>query len=168
MAQIVWRRKQQLVKGDAVMTTIPRPPIDNNPAGVDSTVKIRRGRVDCVTLYEVGESELDQLEAGSPATVQLNFAIFCLSVSLMAITSLVTADFKSEKWMYVYILGAIVCMVLGGFFLISWVRNKNSIQKIISRIRQRVQAEPQSAAIVKIASADSQISADVALVHSAT
>ena len=70
--------------------------------------------------------------------------------------------------MYVYILGAIVCMVLGGFFLISWIRNKNSIQKIISRIRQRVQAEPQSAAIVKIASADSQISADVALVHSAT
>ena len=133
------------------MTTISWPPIVNNPAGVDSTVKIRRGRVDCVTLYEVRESELDQLEAGSPATVQLNFAIFCCSVALMAITSLVTSTgFTSDKWMYVYVIGAVVGVILGGYFFISWFRNKNSVQKIIQRIRQRVQGESEMSTIVNI------------------
>ena len=58
----------------------PMLPVDNN-----SIVKIRRGRVSSVDLYEIKDSELDQLEAGSPATLQLNFSIFLLHFSYMAI-----------------------------------------------------------------------------------
>lgn len=42
----------------------------------DSYVKVRRGKVESVDLYEIKDSELDILEQGTPATLQLNFAIF--------------------------------------------------------------------------------------------
>ena len=143
----------------------PTPSIDTTPAGVDSTVKVRRGRVDCVTLYEVSESELDQLEAGSPATLQLNFAIFCFSMAMTSGTSLLTANFKSDKWMIAFMVATIVGAILGAFFSVAWFRNRNSVQKIIQRIRQRVQTEPATAAMVNIESDEHRLSANVALVH---
>ena len=127
---------------------------NTTPVGVDSTVKVRRGRVDCVTLYDVSESELDQLEAGSPATLQLNFAIFCFSLSITAGTSLVTADFKNEKWMIAFMIASLVGIVLGAFFIFAWNRNRKSVHKLINRIRQRVQSETSTSAIVSIQDRD--------------
>lgn len=141
--------------------------INTAPAGVDTTVKIRRGRVDCVTLYEVSESELDQLEAGSPATLQLNFAIFCFSMAMTSVTSLLTANFRSDKWMIAFMVATIVGAILGTFFSVAWFRNRNSVQKIIQRIRQRVQTEPTTAAMVNIEGDEHRLSANVALVHTA-
>lgn len=144
------------------------PSIDTTPAGVDSTVKVRRGRVDCVTLYEVSESELDQLEGGSPATLQLNFAIFCFSMAMTSGTSLLTASFSSDKWMIAFMVATIVGVILGAFFAVAWFRNRNSVQKIVQRIRQRVQTEPTTATVVNIESEEHRIHADVALVHTAS
>ena len=44
---------------------------------------VRRGRVDSVDLYEVKENELELLEKGSPASLQLNFSIFLLTSVLI-------------------------------------------------------------------------------------
>ena len=57
----------------------------NSPQNVespsDSFVKVRRGKVESVDLYEIKDSELDVLEQGTPATLQLNFAIFLFSTA---------------------------------------------------------------------------------------
>ena len=43
---------------------------------------IRRGSVDFIDVYEVKESELDLLEKGSPATLDLNFAISLFTIAI--------------------------------------------------------------------------------------
>ena len=139
---------------DPCYISSPMKSENTTPVGVDSTVKVRRGRVDCVTLYEVSESELDQLEAGVPETLQLNFAIFCFSLSITAGTSLVTADFKSEKWMIAFMIAVLVGAVLGVFFIFSWIRNRKSVHELVNRIRQRVQSETSTSAIVSVRDRD--------------
>jgi len=44
----------------------------------DSKLRVRRGRVESVDLYEIKDTELDELEKGTPAELQLNFAVFNL------------------------------------------------------------------------------------------
>ena len=110
-------------------------PVDNN-----SVVKIRRGRVSSVDLYEIKDSELDQLEAGSPATLQLNFSIFLVSTSITAITALCT----TEKFIYpqietTFIVVAVVGILGGIFLFFSWMRNRKSTKTVIKRIRQRIE-----------------------------
>ena len=79
------------------------------PASSDGqVVRIRRGRVDSVDLYEIKDSELDVLEKGSPADLQLNFAIFLLSIAASTITSLYTATFASATVQNVFTLVSIV------------------------------------------------------------
>ena len=61
----------------------------NNKQLDDSTpLRVRRGRVESVDLYEIKDTELDTLEKGTPADLQLNFAIFLLSLAFSAIASL--------------------------------------------------------------------------------
>ena len=53
-----------------------------SPVSDEKHLVVRRGRVDSVDLYEVKENELELLEKGAPATLQLNFAIFLYSLNL--------------------------------------------------------------------------------------
>lgn len=113
----------------------PMLPVDNN-----SIVKIRRGRVSSVDLYEIKDSELDQLEAGSPATLQLNFSIFLLSTATTSITSLCTTEkFIRPQIETAFIVVSIVGVLGGVFLFLSWMRNRKSTKSVIKRIRQRIE-----------------------------
>lgn len=102
---------------------------------------IRRGRVASVDLYEIKDSELDLLERGSPADLQLNFAIFLISTAFGAICSLATADFKNTKIETVFLLVAIVGILLGAYLLIAWFRNRSSVKVVCKQIRERIPKE---------------------------
>lgn len=104
-------------------------------------VIIRRGRVDSVDLYEVKENELELLEKGSPASLQLNFSIFLLSIALSAVFTLSTATVKAPIWDTVYIVIAVVGFLLGLYLLLIWWRTYSSIRKIIAVIRARIPPE---------------------------
>jgi len=54
------------------MGTHPQNTEDSKP------LRVRRGRVESVDLYEIKDSELEIFQRGSPADLQLNFAIFLL------------------------------------------------------------------------------------------
>src|SRR5437879_1466481 len=86
----------------------------------DQDVKVRRGRVESVDLYEVKDSELDQLEKGSPADLQLNFAIFLLSMAFSGICTLLTATFQSDTIRNTFLFVTIVGVAFGGYLMISW------------------------------------------------
>ena len=112
----------------------------NAPQNLDDSkpLRIRRGRVESVDLYEIKDNELEVFQRGSPADLQLNFAIFLLSLAFSAIASLATATFKSANIHTTFIVVAVVGVLLGIYLLISWFRNRTSLQTLCSRVRERI------------------------------
>lgn len=106
-----------------------------------SQLRIRRGRVDSVDLYEIKDSELELLEKGAPAEIQLNFAIFLISIAFASFTCLVTATFKEAIFQTTYIIVTFVGAILGLYFLIIWWKTRKSISKIVKKIRDRIPIE---------------------------
>ena len=117
--------------------TSPTPPSDND----QKTLLIRRGLVDSVDLYEIKDSELELFEKGSPSELQLNFAIFLISIAFSSICALVTATFSNPKIENIFTLIAIVGILFGAYLLISWYRARTSLQEVCRRIRERIPAD---------------------------
>lgn len=114
------------------MPPTPKDPDESKP------LRIRRGRVESVDLYEIKDTELDLLEKGSPADLQLNFAVFLLSAATTAICSLATATFSSKTAETVFTIFTVVGFLFGAYLLISWWRNRTSLKDVANRIRQRI------------------------------
>ncbi|GHU39530.1 hypothetical protein AGMMS50256_39450 [Betaproteobacteria bacterium] len=108
----------------------------------DSTsLKVRRGRVESVDLYEIKDTELDALEKGTPAELQLNFAVFLLSLAFSAIASLVTAEFSNKIAETTFIVISVVGTLLGAYLMIAWWRTRSKVKELCKRIRQRIPAD---------------------------
>ncbi len=112
----------------------------NTPSSTneDKPLYVRRGRVESVDLYEVKDSELDLLEKGSPATIQLNFAVFLLSIAFSSIAALCTATFEWDTAKTVFVIISVVGILMGGYLLISWWRSRSAISTIVDVIRNRI------------------------------
>jgi hypothetical protein len=108
----------------------------------DKPLRIRRGRVESVDLFEIKDSELELFRKGSPADLQLNFAIFLLSLAFSAIVALSTAKFVNDSMHTTCIVVAVVGVLGGGFLLIAWMRNRTSLTETCDRVRQRIK-EPE-------------------------
>lgn len=102
-------------------------------------LRVRRGRVASVDLYEVKDSELDIIEKGSPASVQLNFAVFLLSLAFSSILSLCTATFKSDVVQTIFVLAAVVGVLMGAYLLIIWYKTRTTISTIVRGIKARME-----------------------------
>lgn len=104
----------------------------------DKALRVRRGRVDSVDLYEIKDSELDLLERGCPAGIQLNFAVFLLSLAFTSIASMATATFNSATAKTVFIVMAVVGILMGAYLLICWWRTRSSVTAVVRIIRSRI------------------------------
>jgi hypothetical protein len=113
-------------------TTPPQPNQDEKP------LRIRRGRVESVDLYEIKDSELDLFRKGSPADLHLNFAIFLLSLAFSAIIALNTAKFSNDNMHIAVIVVAVVGILMGVYLLISWANNRTSLSTVCDRIKERI------------------------------
>ncbi|MBI4341251.1 MAG: hypothetical protein HY598_03105 [Candidatus Omnitrophica bacterium] len=112
-----------------------------DPKFAEKEPRIRRGRVDCVDLYEIKDSELDYLESGSPGGIFLNFAIFLFSIGFSAIAALATATFTRWEVKTFFILISIVGIIGGVLLLVLWCGAHRSMSKIIEKIRSRIPPE---------------------------
>lgn len=110
--------------------------------GSGEKLVVRRGRVDSVDLFEVKENELELLEKGSPANLQLNFSVFLLSIAFSAILTLATATVKWPIMETVFVVVAVIGVLLGIYLLISWWKTRTSIADMITTIRNRIPPEP--------------------------
>ncbi|MEX6690185.1 hypothetical protein QTN47_21930 [Danxiaibacter flavus] len=104
----------------------------------DKPFMVRRGRVDSVNLYEVKENELDLLENGEEANLQLNFAIFLFSLSFSGILTLSSATFKTPLLQQGFLFTTIIGFIVGTYLLIRWWIGRKSIRKVIKTIRDRI------------------------------
>ena len=89
-------------------------------------------------MYEIKDSELDLFQKGSPADLQLNFAIFLVSIAFTAIVALYTATFSSPNIHTTFIVIAVVGLLFGIYLLIAWARNRSSLVKTCDGIRKRI------------------------------
>jgi hypothetical protein len=108
---------------------------------LEKTLKVRRGRVDCVDLYEVKENELDLLENGESISLQLNFAIFLLSLAFSGILTLCTATFKLQILQTIFLFVTIVGSIVGLYLLLMWRKGRKSIKAVIKTIKDRIQQD---------------------------
>lgn len=112
----------------------------------DKPLRVRRGRVDSVDLYEIKDNELDLLERGSPVGLYLNFAIFLLSIAFSALAVLcTTTTFRYEIAEMVFIVVMVVGFMLGTLLLILWYRGRKDVSEVIDTIRSRIPPESPSA-----------------------
>ena len=112
----------------------------------EKSLRVRRGHVESVDLYEIKDSELDQLEKGSPADLQFNFAIFLISTAFTSLGSLITSTFPDETTKTVFIIITVVGFIIGTYLILSWYRNRTSLKSICKRIRDRI---PPDVAVVE-------------------
>lgn len=104
----------------------------------EKPLRIRRGRVESVDLYEIKDSELELFRKGSPADLQLNFAIFLLSIAFSAIATLYTATFSNGNVHTTFIVVAVIGVLFGIYLLISWAMNRTSLTTTCNLIRERI------------------------------
>jgi len=107
----------------------------------DKSLRVRRGRVDSVNLYEVKENELEVLENGETAGLQLNFSIFLLSIAFSGILTLCTATFTSNMLQNVFLFVVIIGIILGIYLLLMWSNSRKSIKTVIQKIKDRIPPE---------------------------
>ncbi|MBC8549966.1 MAG: hypothetical protein H8D23_09970 [Candidatus Brocadiales bacterium] len=118
------------------MNTLPIEP--KEPTSDKQHVRVRRGRVESVDLYEIKENELELLEKGAPSGLFLNFSVFLLSLAFSTIISLSTATFVNSSIHTLFVVVSVVGVLGGGFLLILWWRTRESITQVISHIRGRI------------------------------
>ena len=108
---------------------------EDNNTGCNE-VKILRGRVDSLSLYEITDTELDILEKGSPNSLYLNFGIFLFPVGLSFLIALLSTDIQSPNTFTVFVVLSVVG-ILGGFFLIIlWLRTKREVTDVVRKIKK--------------------------------
>ena len=105
------------------------PPVD---------IRIRRGAIQQITIYDVAEDELEILAHGTPDSVHLNFAIFLLSIATAFLISLMTTQ-VSDRIFVVFVILVVLGYVLGALFSILWYKNRRSISILVRRIKERLE-----------------------------
>lgn len=105
------------------------------------SLRVRRGRVDSVNLYEVKENELEILENGEPTSLQLNFAIFLLSLAFSGILTLCTATFVKPILQNTFLFVSIIGTLLGFYLLLMWWNGRKSIKSVIQTIKDRIEPD---------------------------
>jgi hypothetical protein len=121
-----------MAKEKSLAAAAPRDVDDSKP------LVVRRGRVESVDLYEIKDSELDLLEHGGPADLQLNFAVFLFSIAFSAICALATATFANKTVESAFLVVSVIGVLLGAYLIISWLRVRSSTKEVCARIRKRI------------------------------
>lgn len=124
------------VKGGQVIET--QKPLQESPTD-EIGPKIRKGKVDSLTIYEISEGELETIERGSPNSTLLNFAIFLLSIATSFLVTLLTVDLKDKQNLFiVFTIITVVGFIVGLVLFVLWWRTKNDVDEVLKRIKERV------------------------------
>ncbi len=94
--------------------------------------------MDSITLYDVTEDELKQLEDGPPGSNQLNFAIACLTTAVSMTVTLSSTPVDDPKVFTFFVVMLVVGYVFGVYCLIDWWIGKRNTTSASEKIRLRL------------------------------
>src|SRR6185503_8405051 len=100
-------------------------------------LRIVRGAVDSLSLYEVTDHELELLEQGSPSSTFLNFAIFFFSIGISFLVTLVTVVVASLLLFIVFTIVAVVGMAASLILFVLWRQTRSRTKEMCKKIRAR-------------------------------
>jgi hypothetical protein len=110
----------------------------------ESGPKIQRGRVDSITIYEITESELASLEAGTPTGYLFDLFLCLLTVGIAFFVTISTTTISSDRLFSFYAILAIASTIGSLVCLCLWLRYRKSLKTVIEGIKKRVQPPPSS------------------------
>lgn len=107
----------------------------------ENELRVIRGKVGSVSLYEITDSELNLLEKGSPSSIFLNFAIFLFSVGTSFLITLLTTTIPDIKVFTSFLVFTIIGFLGGTLLFIIWYRMKGEVAEVISKIQERIASQ---------------------------
>jgi len=103
---------------------------------------IKKGKVDSLTIYEITDGELETIERGSPNSTLFNIGIALISIALSFFTTILTVDLKNKPQLFIiFTIITVAGFIIGIVLMILWVKVKNDVDEVISRIRDRIKEE---------------------------
>src|SRR5437762_3477412 len=99
---------------------------------------IRRGKVDSVSLYEVNDYELAQLQEWSPSSLLLNSGISLISIAASFWIAIATTEIKEPKKYAIFIAVALIGTINGFILFILWLRMRSSVSTRVDKIKARI------------------------------
>lgn len=101
--------------------------------------KIKKGKVDSLTIYEISEGELETIERGSPNSTYLNFSIFLISTATSFLVTLFTVELIEKQNLFIiFNIITIVGYIIGVFLFVLWWKTKNDVNTVLKKIKERV------------------------------
>lgn len=111
------------------------PTVSENSTGGTT---VRKYVVDEVVIYEVKESELDELERGSQSDLYLEFSIACVSTFISFLIALFTVDFpENTNTEVIFVCVDVIMAIAGAIFGSLWIRQRKNKFKVIESIKKR-------------------------------
>jgi hypothetical protein len=93
-------------------------------------------------VYEVSESEFEELAKGPSGQLHLNFGLAMLPAALTILIALQTTTITSNRLYIAYLVAFWALMVQGIVSLLRWWTLNRSRQKLVDEIRARMPARP--------------------------
>lgn len=110
----------------------------NSPEGDKGIV--RYVRLASLTVYEVSEDELTNLEQGSPVPRLLSFSLFLIGVAVTAMITLLSVPIPSTKVFCTFMILMVVGYVAGGILLLTSFTYMRRTKSVGTTIRERAAA----------------------------
>lgn len=101
------------------------------------TVEKRVRRVDSLTVYEVTDDELTQLEEGSPDSTMWTLAIFCFGAGISLLPTFFAATYASVVMQAVFACVTVVAFLAGAILTVLWWAFRRSRAATFAKIRKR-------------------------------
>lgn len=109
-----------------------------NPTPLSPSPVIALKRIDHINTYEVMEADLDDLDRASTAENQaLAFAMFCSGALISTVLSWIALSSPSTLAIAVYLSSTLVLLVASLHFILTWLREKRSRERLLQRIRSQ-------------------------------
>lgn len=114
----------------------------NNHNEGSVSLRIIRGPLDSLSLYEITDYELGVLEEGTPSSTFLNFAIFFFSVGVSFFITLATVDLPINATYVVFAILTVVGLGASAVLFVLWFRTRSKVKDLIKKIKARVPTVP--------------------------
>lgn len=90
-------------------------------------------------VYQVTDSDLEQIESGSNSDLYLEIALCSISVFASFLCTLLTLDFNNNntKEYPIYVIVTIISAIAAVVFLLLWYRNRRNARSIIDKIKSQ-------------------------------
>ena len=98
---------------------------------------VNRAKVDSITIYDVTESELVEIESCNAVDWLFNVAIACVTITVSFVVTLTTTKIESTRLFYAYVILACVSGVAAIGFVVNWRILKGKRDNVIVQIKAR-------------------------------